>query len=192
VRLAIPPYPRELEEEVCLPDGRHAVLRPIRPEDEPALRALFTRMSPEHIRLRFFQPLHRLSHGLAARLTQIDYDRQIALVLTAPGLPGEAEILGVGRLIRDPAGVAAEYALTVRTDLGGRGYGRFLMERLIVYARRLGLKEVFGLVLSENEAMLALCRKLGFRRHPVVDDPSVVRVSLSLEAAQAPQGASER
>lgn len=186
-RLAIPPYPRELEEEVRLPDGRGALLRPIRPEDEPALRALFARMSPEHVRLRFFQPLHRLSHDLAARLTQIDYDRQIALVLTTPGLPGVAEILGVGRLIRDPAGEAGEYALTVRTDLGGRGYGRFLMERLINYARRIGLKEVFGLVLSENEAMLALCRKLGFRLRPVVDDPSVIRVSLRLDAAEEPQ-----
>jgi hypothetical protein len=84
-RLAIRPYPKELEEEVALADGRRLRLRPIRPEDEPALVAAFRQLSPEAVRLRFFAPLKVLTHEAAARLTYIDYDREMALVLAGPG-----------------------------------------------------------------------------------------------------------
>jgi acetyltransferase len=182
-RLAIPPYPKELEAAIQLPDGSEAVLRPIRPEDEPALHAYAQRLSPEHVRLRFFQPLRELGHEFAARLTQIDYDRHMAFILTRLGAPGGVEILGVVRLIRDPAGTSGEYAITVRSDLNGKGIGRLLMERIIAYARAIGLEEVFGLVMAENRAMLELARKLGFQASPEPDEPSLVRVSLPLKAA---------
>ena len=80
-RLAIRPYPRELEEEVRLRDGRSLLLRPIRPEDEVSLRAGFDRLTPEEIHMRFHHFLRHLPHGFAARLSQIDYDREMALVL---------------------------------------------------------------------------------------------------------------
>ena len=91
-RLAIRPYPKELEETVTLPDGQELLLRPIRPEDEPAFQDLFQRLSPEEIRFRFLHTMKTLSHDLAARLTQIDYDRQMALVLAerdGAGIPGD-------------------------------------------------------------------------------------------------------
>ena len=179
-RLVIPPYPKELESSVLLPDGGEGVLRPIRPEDEPELHVLSRRMSPKDIRLRFFQPLRELGHDLAARLTQIDYDRHMAFVLTRPGVPGQAEILGVVRLIREPTGTSGEYAVTVRSDLGGQGIGRLLMDRIIAYGRSIGLQEIFGVVLAENRAMLALCQALGFRTDPEPDEPSLVRVTLPL------------
>src|SRR5690606_15232567 len=81
-RLAIRPYPKELEREVDLPDGRRLLLRPILPEDEPALHEGFKRLTPDEIRARFFVPMKTLSHLMAARFTQIDYDREMALVLT--------------------------------------------------------------------------------------------------------------
>jgi hypothetical protein len=118
-RFAIKPYPIEMEERFELPDGSAMLLRPIRPEDEPRLQEGFARLSAESIRMRFFAPLKTLTHEMAARLTQIDYDREIALVLTTDQLPGEAEIFAVARLSCDPDNKQAEFALTVGDDFAG-------------------------------------------------------------------------
>ncbi|MGD8690721.1 MAG: acetate--CoA ligase family protein, partial [Gammaproteobacteria bacterium] len=130
-RLAIRPYPRELETEISLPDGRSFNLRPIRPEDELPIQATFSRLTQEEIRLRFFAPLKALSHRMAARLTQIDYDREMALVLTGPGLPGEADIHGVVRISADPDNERAEYSVLVWKRFTGLGLGTLLMEHII-------------------------------------------------------------
>ncbi|MGH6952748.1 MAG: GNAT family N-acetyltransferase, partial [Alphaproteobacteria bacterium] len=184
-RLAIRPYPQELETPVSAAGGR-LLLRPIRPEDEPALQRAFARLDPEDIRLRFFAPLKALTHRLAARLTQIDYDREMALVLAEPGAAGTAELFGVARLHADPDNVEAEFAVTVRSDMKGRGLGRLLMDHLIAHARRRGLKCLFGHVLAENAPMLALCRDLGFALVPETGEPGVVRVTLALARAGTP------
>lgn len=178
--LAIRPYPKELETTVTTPSGATYLLRPIRPEDEPPLQALFGRLSPEDVRMRFFRPLKALDHDFAARLTQIDYDRQMALVLAGPGQPGEAELHGVVRLVRDPREDTAEYAVTVESALQGSGLGRLLMERIIDYARSIGLNTIFGLVLTENRAMLGLARELGFTAREEPGEPGVLRVELAL------------
>ena len=99
-RLAIRPYPKELEEAVTLKDGRDFVLRPVRPEDEPAFHLGFTKLTPEEIQLRFFTPMRTLTHVMAARFTQIDYDREMALVLAEDGTPGEAAIGGGSPALR--------------------------------------------------------------------------------------------
>jgi acetyltransferase len=118
-RLAIRPYPSELEETITLDDGRVFELRPIRPEDEPALHATFAKLTPEEIRMRFFVRMRQLPHPMAARFTQIDYDREMALVLIAPGPNGE--LFGVVRIHADPDLERAEFAVLVRHDLSGRG-----------------------------------------------------------------------
>ncbi|MBF0561605.1 MAG: acetate--CoA ligase family protein, partial [Alphaproteobacteria bacterium] len=94
-RLAIRPYPKELEERIPLPDGRELLLRPVVPEDEPSFQQTFAKLTPEEIRLRFFVPMKTLSHMAAARFTQIDYDREMILILTEPGIPGRPEIFGL-------------------------------------------------------------------------------------------------
>ncbi|WP_428267300.1 GNAT family N-acetyltransferase [Haliangium sp.] len=180
-RLAIRPYPSELEERVPVPDREPLLLRPIRPEDEPALQAAFARLTPEEIRLRFFIPLKTLSHVTAARFTQIDYDREMALVLCEPGVPGEAEIYGVVSLAADPDGERGEYAILVRGDVTGMGFGPMLMRRIIDYGRARGLREIFGDVLRDNKTMLKLCRVLGFHQHEAPDDPGLVRVVLTFD-----------
>lgn len=176
--LAILPYPRELEQSVTLPDGRALRMRPIRPEDEPALVRAFRRLGEDEIRARFFVPLKDLPHAMAARLTQIDYDREMAFVLAELGAPGEAEIFGVARLTADPDNVRAEFAIIVERALTGRGLGTFLMNRLIDYARARGIREIFGDVLEDNAVMRALCRTLGFSEAPA--DGHIVRVTLPL------------
>jgi len=179
-RLAIRPYPKELEEPVVLEDGRKLLLRPIRPEDEPSLRRAFAKLSLEEVRLRFFVPLRGLSHGMAARLTQLDYDREMALVLTEPGAAGTTEIYGVVRLTADPDLERAEFALIVRHDMTGRGLGALLLQRLVDYARARGIGELYGDVLQDNGPMLRLSRQLGFRETWNAADAGIVRVSRAL------------
>jgi acetyltransferase len=179
-RLAIRPYPNELEENISLADSRTLSLRPILPEDEPALQAAFAKLTPEEIRLRFFVPVKTLSHVAAARFTQIDYDREMALILTEHGIAGKTEIYGVVSISADPDNERAEYAIIVRGDMTGLGLGVVLMRRIIDYARSRGIGEIYGDVLRENKTMLKLCQALGFTQLRIPDEPSIVRVTLKL------------
>ena len=179
-RLAIRPYPEKLEKTVTLPNGEPIFIRPIRPEDEPLLHEMITRMAPEDIRLRFFVPLRQLSRQTAARMTQIDYDREMALVALPP--TGKPEMLGIVRLASNPDNLGAEYAVLVRSDMKGRGLGLRLMEEILSYAKSRNIPTVYGQVLRENKAMLQLCEGLGFTRHQRPDDPGVIEVRVDLSS----------
>ena len=179
-RLAIRPYPRGLEEPFLMPDGRTLLLRPILPEDEPQLTAAFAHLSPESVRMRFFALLKELPPYMRARLTQIDYEREMALVLVSPGPPGQAEIFAVVRISADPDNETAEFAIAVRDELAGQGIGTRLMEKIIAYARGRGIRRIIGIILSENAAMIDICRRLGFRTELESERPDAVRVTLEL------------
>jgi acetyltransferase len=181
-RLAICPYPSELEETITLNDGTALLLRPIRPEDEPSLHAAFAKLTPEEIHLRFFVAMRHLPPLMAARFTQIDYDREMALIVTQPGIAGTTEIFAVVRMLEDPDRERAEFAIIVRHEFANRGLGTLLMQRLIRYARARGVGLLVGDVLSENRRMLTLCRELGFAIDFHPDDPSYVTVSFDLRA----------
>ena len=170
-RLAIAPYPRELASTERLCDGSTVELRPVQPEDEPLLHDLAAHMSPEDLRLRFFTPVRGISHAVAARLTQIDYDREMALIALHNGTA-----LGIAHFFADPDRLSAEYAIAVRSDWQGRGVGYVLMNRLIEIARQCGVGELVGEVLRENQPMLAMCRELGFAVEPDPAEPGVERV----------------
>jgi acetyltransferase len=187
--LAIRPYPNELEETVRLANGRQLLLRPILPEDEIPMRNSATEMPPEHLRMRFFRPVREISHAMAVPLTQIDYDREMAFVLCDPGIPGQARLWGGVRAMADPAGDHAEYSVMIHPDMSGLGVGRMLMNKIIDYARRQGIRELWGEVLRENRPMLKLNRELGFTVKPLREDPGVMHVSLDLAAQQENTGA---
>jgi len=172
-RLAISPYPRELETGATLRDGTRLLLRPIRPEDEPALQDLAHAMNPQDLRLRFFTPIRDLPHALAARLSQIDYDREMALIAR---LAADGPALGVVRISADPDSRRCEFAIALRSDWKGRGLGYLLMERIIAVAQNRGIGEIFGDVLHENGPMLKLARALGFALTAHPEDPELVRV----------------
>jgi acetyltransferase len=172
-RFAIRPYPADLVNTETLADGTTIRLRPIRPEDEPAIIALAERMTPHDLRMRFFVPMKQFTHQFAAKLTQIDYDRELALVAEQPVM---AEIWGVARFFADPDNIRAEFALIVRSDLRGRGLGHRLLARLMEIARARRLKEIVGDVLSENAPMLRMCREFGFSLAAHPNEPGAVRV----------------
>ncbi len=174
-RLAIAPYPQHLVTEARLPDGTPLRLRPLRPEDEPLLHDLAAHMSREDLRLRFFTPVSGLSHAVAARLSQLDYDRELALLAER-----DRTALGVAHFFADPDNLRAEYAIAVRSDWKGRGVGYLLMERLIDLARRRGIGELVGEVLRENAPMLRMCRELGFITAPQPADPAIMLVRKKL------------
>lgn len=166
-RLVLAPYPVALTERVTLRGGLGCTLRAIRPEDEPAVIEMLEHTDPEAIRLRFFHMIRHFTHTMAARFSQIDYDRELGLVATECA-PDRDAIVALGHLIIGDDDTRAEYAVLVHQDWARQGLGRQLLLRLIAYARRQSVGVVFGEVLAENAAMLGLCRSLGFtvRRHP--------------------------
>lgn len=177
-RLAILPYPEELERTVQW-QGRDLLVRPIKPEDGAAHLAFFNAMSLEDLRMRVFGSIRHLRPMQLARLTQIDYDREMALIATRRDVNGAAETLGVARMSGDPDMLQAEFAVMVRSDLKGQGLGLLLMGMLIDYCRQRGIAQMVGEALPENAAMLALARRLGFQlAHK--DDDGVVTLCLAL------------
>lgn len=179
-RLAIRPYPRELEETLSLPDGSTLLIRPVRPEDEPALIAGFAKLSREEIRMRFMHIVKELTHADAARLTQIDYDREMALVALRHRDGQAWEGCGVARIVGDADRERAEFAIVLLRDAVGIGLSSLLLRRLMDYARAQGIRELFGEILRENKPMLELCQAMGFTVKPCPDDYEVMIATLRL------------
>ncbi len=158
---AIRPYPAELTETLHW-QGRALTLRPIRPEDEAQHLAFLTRLDPVDLRMRIFYSRRSIERSELARLTQIDYEREMAFVATAAAPGGGEETLGVVRATADPDNVDAEFGIVVRSDLKGAGLGEVLMRKLIAYLRQRGTRRLVATVLHENLRMLELARGLGF------------------------------
>ncbi|MCL2896031.1 bifunctional acetate--CoA ligase family protein/GNAT family N-acetyltransferase [Brenneria tiliae] len=161
-RLAIRPYPQELEETVVLKDRSTCLFRPILPEDEPLLSKFIAKVTKEDLYYRYFSEINEFNHEDLANMTQIDYDREMAFVAIRQSEDG-AEIIGVTRAISDPDNTSAEFAVLVRSDLKGLGLGRLLLEKLIGYARLHGLGQLNGITMPHNQGMITLARKLGFK-----------------------------
>ena len=159
---AIAPYPQGLEETVQW-RGETLLLRPIRPEDEALHREFVEQLSAEDLRLRFFSSRRELPRSELARLTQIDYAREMAFIALRPLADGSTQTLGVARAVCDPDNIEAEFAVIVRSDLHGQGLGHLLMDKLIRYLRGHGTQRMLGHVLSENRAMRELAEGLGLR-----------------------------
>jgi acetyltransferase len=177
VPMAIRPYPSQWQIDTEFESIGPVRIRPIRPEDEALYQDFFAAVTPDDHRLRFFGAGPKLSHDFLARLTQIDYAREMAFVAVAQNT---SVLLGVVRLIADPDYTRGEYAILVRSDLKGRGLGWRLMQHLIDYAKAEGLKELYGSVLADNGTMLRMCREIGFTIESEPGDESIRRVVLKL------------
>lgn len=177
-RLAMSPYPARMRHIVTLKDDARYIVRAIRPSDEPAVLDLLDSLSPEEIRLRFFNYIRHFSHDMAARITQVDYDREVSLVVSAYDRPDE--LAGMGTIIADPDGHEAEFAILVHRDHTGVGLGRHLLDCLLRQAGARGIDIVYGDVLTQNRPMLSLARSLGFKVKISLEDASSVRVEIPM------------
>lgn len=174
--MAIHPYPVHLIQEWELPDGRMVTIRPIRPEDSDLEQEFVKHMSDESKYYRFMDTLRELTQAMLVRFTQIDYDREMALIATIPDENGKELQIGVSRYVTNPDGESVEFALAVADDWQKHGVGRKLMTALIQSARMKGYRAVVGDVLALNSKMFRLMTSLGFSIHPHPDDPAVKRV----------------
>ncbi len=177
-RFAIRPYPKELERRVEW-EGRQLLLRPIRPEDENTLGDLLNSLAAEDSRMRFFDTMRKLPRTQLARFTQIDYEREMALVAIERDASGREHSLGEVRVVADPDNFVAEFALVVSSSLKGKGLGRLLMDSIIDYARSRGIHELRGETLAGNLRMLGLARHCGFSIQSSAD-PGTVDLRLVL------------
>ena len=181
-RLAIRPYPDELEETVVW-RNQTLVMRPIRPEDAPQHVEFFNRLDPQDVRYRMFVSMRQLSPSDLARFTQIDYDREMAFIATRAVSGGRQETLGVARVISDPDNISAEFAIIVRSDMKGMGLGGMLLNKLIEYCRAHGTQEIVGETLSQNKALLELVKGFGFEARPIPGEETT-RLILALRPAK--------
>jgi acetyltransferase len=176
---AIRPYPVEQEERITH-RGRELLLRPIRPEDELQHRAFLEKLAPEDVRLRVFYSRRTIEHSELARLTQIDYAREVAFIAEGELPDGGRETLGTVRAGIDPDNDSAEFGVIVRSDIKGGGLGHMLMDKLVRTLRAHGTQRIVGTVLKENSRMRLLAKRLGFVESPSEDDPALVHIELPL------------
>jgi acetyltransferase len=194
--MAIMPYPAHLTQVRSAPDGQFYTIRPIQPEDADRLQAFIRSLSAESRYFRFISTLSELTPKMLVRYTQIDYDRELALVAVlqdetlgaagvetgaATGFDTEGErIIGVVRYLLNPDRETCEFAIAIADDWQGKRLGSTLMRAIIEAARNKGLKRIEGYVLGSNARMLGLMTHLGFKVSTDRDDPSMKIVGMAL------------
>jgi len=177
--MAIYPYPTHLVSQWQLVDGTDIVIRPIRPEDADLVKRFVHDLSDESKYFRFMNSVQELTEEMLARLTQIDYSREMALVAVTQDQSPETE-LGVARYAINPDGLSCEFALVVANNIAGKGLGQRLMIALMEAARSKGLEVIEGEVLSHNHNMLKLMNRIGFSIKPHAEDTGIMQVSKRL------------
>jgi acetyltransferase len=182
-RLCLKPYPSGWNTTFRSADGTDFEIRPIRPTDAALYPAFLNKVSANDIRMRFNVAMSELPRDMLVRLTQIDYDREMAFVALQKTT---GSLSGVVRLSAEPDHQRAEYAILIRSDMQGRGLGWALLEHLLAYARADGLATVFGTVYAENAKMLEMCRQMGFSIAPAPEEPGVALVEVRLQAPAGP------
>jgi acetyltransferase len=178
--MAIHPYPANLVSEWTAPNGGRVTVRPIRPEDAGIEQEFVKQLSPEAKYFRFMNTVRELSPQMLARFTQIDYDREMALIAVATK-DGHEEEVGVTRYITNPDGSSCEFAIVVAAKWQMHGLGRYLMTQLIEIARSRGLATMGGHILAANQPMLALAASLGFVIGDFAGEAGLKRATLALE-----------
>ncbi len=180
---AIRPYPVKYVAPWKMKDGEDVLIRPIRPEDEPAMIEFHKKLSERSVYLRYFQPLkltQRTAHERLTRICFIDYDREMALVAERKKPDGSPDIIAVGRLSKIHGRPEAELAALVQDELQAHGVGAELYRRLIEVAREQKLHKVHSNMLGENKEMQSLCRKLGFKLSAPDLEDNLVLAELTL------------
>lgn len=159
--LVIPPYPKEYTFDFTLNNGKEIVIRPIRPEDEPMEEEMFSKFSRQTQYYRFFGYIGDVTHETLVRYTQIDYDRELALIAEITD-KGKKIMGGVVRLVADTKNESAEFAIVVADDWQGLGLGNEFTNLILTIAKEKGIKRIYATVLQANTTMLHMFRKRKF------------------------------
>jgi RimJ/RimL family protein N-acetyltransferase len=168
--------------EETLRNGMRARFRAIRPEDKEAILESFKELDSETLYSRFFAPKKELSDRELKQLTEVDFNRTVALVITLP-VGDREKIIGGGRYIafKDAEGAdSAEFAMIVEEDYQGLGLGKLILKHLVAIARARGIIKFEAEVLPANDRMLNLLRKTGLPMSMATRDESVY-VSIDLK-----------
>ncbi|MDO9602114.1 MAG: GNAT family N-acetyltransferase, partial [Rhodocyclaceae bacterium] len=177
--MVIHPYPSHLVTQYQTKDGQNVVIRPIGPEDADLEQEFVRNLSAETKYFRFMNTLRELSQAQLVRLTQIDYDREMAFVALTELAGREVEV-GVARYAMNPDGESCEFAVVVADAWQGKGLARRLMGVIIDTARSRGIKFMNGDFLAENRRMIQFVSGLGFGLSPHPEDPGLKRGVLAL------------
>ncbi|MGM0542089.1 MAG: GNAT family N-acetyltransferase [Pseudomonadota bacterium] len=178
--MAIHPYPAELIQKVQTKTGLAVIVRPIRPEDAKMEVDFVNNLSERSRYLRFMGNLQTLTPAMLSRFTQIDYDREMAFIITTEDENNQTIEIAVARYTTNPDGHSCEMAIVVRDDFQHQGLGELLLDSLIRHAKSKGLKTMEGEVLNENKGMLKLAKGFGFKLTPIEGDHLVTAISLNL------------
>ncbi|HTY04326.1 MAG TPA: bifunctional acetate--CoA ligase family protein/GNAT family N-acetyltransferase [Rhodocyclaceae bacterium] len=178
--MAIHPYPSHLAVNYQTSEGQTVQIRPIKPEDADMEQVFVQHLSPETKYFRFMNTIRELSLAQLIRLTQIDYDREMAFVALVEENGEETEV-GVARYATNPDGESCEFAIVVSDQWQGKGVARRLMGVLIDAARARGLKYMNGDFLAENSRMLRFVAGMGFVLSPHPEDSGLKRGVLVLD-----------
>ena len=170
--MAIHPYPADLESTFQLPDGRDVTIRPIRPEDAEIEQDFIRNLSDEAKYFRFMHAVHELTPEMLVRFTQIDYDREMALIVVTEEDGKEVEH-GVVRYVTNPDQNSCEFAVVISDEFQGHGIGQRMLTRLMEIARSRGLDMMEGEVLTANHRMLELVRSMDFQVQRSPENPGV-------------------
>jgi acetyltransferase len=182
-KTAIRAYPSRYVAPWTMKDGDTVTIRPIRPEDEPAMVRFHETLSERSVYLRYFHLMNleqRVQHERLTRICFIDYDREMALVAERRNpATGESEILGVGRMTKVHGAREAEVAVLVSDKWHGRGLGKELLARLLLVGADEKLTKLTADILPDNRDVMRICEKLGFSLKHSLDD-QVVRAEFLL------------
>lgn len=182
--MVISPYPKEYVREIVMANGKKALFRPIRPEDEPLEAEMFRNFSKETQRFRFFTQIKDITHELLVRYTQIDYDREIAIIAEVDdkdekGRP-KKKMAGVVRLVADNYNETAEFAIVVADPWHNLGIGNAFTDYVLEIAKHKHIQKIYAEVLKDNNVMLHMFRKRGFK---MTLDDDIYHAELELEPA---------
>jgi acetyltransferase len=186
---AIRPYPAQYVSRWELKDGSPAVIRPIRPEDEPLMVEFHKTLSETSVQQRYFGMLkleERIAHDRLTRICFNDYDREIALAVDRQVPGGGHEIVGVGRLSRTLVSGEADFAMLISDPWQQQDLGGELMDRLVAVAKAEGIKRISGCFMAGNTGMQKVCRKAGFQLHRLADGEYHAELLLS-ESLASPE-----
>lgn len=159
-------------------DGLRLTLRQVRAEDAGLLQSFFAGLSAASRRGRFHGAVNGISAACARQLSQVDGQREMAIVATTP----DAQVVAEARYSSTGDG-GAEFAVAVGDGWTGLGLARRLMALLVSSARSAGLHSLRGDVLADNARMLALMQGCGFALGPHPDDSRLLRVEFDLSMA---------